>query len=186
VAWFYVRAHRRARRSADRFALVAPTRPKDLATLLKIAKGKRYVVELGTGSAWTSIALLLTDRDREVISYDPVVQGDREGYLSLAAPDVRARLSLRAARAEAGPEQRDPPVELLFIDIGGHSRGDTAAAFLAWRDRCGPEGVVVFHDFGPRFPGVPMAIAQLALKGTVVGESMFVWNIADGLLGKAG
>lgn len=175
-AVFYIRAHRVARRSGDGFALSAPTRPKDLAQLLKLAKGCRHTVELGTGTAWTAVALVITDAERRVISYDPYPQQNVDEYLSLVKPQQLSRLQLRADRAERGPLQDDMPVEFLFIDIGGHSRVDTAASFLSWRDALAPGAVVAFHDYGPQFPGVPMAVAQLGLDGEQAGESLFVWR----------
>jgi predicted O-methyltransferase YrrM len=178
---FYVRAHLLARREDDVFSLSAPTRPRDLSRLLKLADRRRHVVELGTGTGWTAIALVLADRSREVISYDPVVHPLRESYVSLVGSEARARLAFRADLAQAGPREHDPGVDLLFIDIGGHGRSDTADSFLAWRDACKADAVVAFHDFGPQFPGVPLAIAQLKLTGSVIGESLFVWNVADGL-----
>jgi predicted O-methyltransferase YrrM len=179
VAWFYLRAHAIARRRHDEFSLVAPVRPKDLSQLIALARGRRHAVELGTGSAWTVAALALAERRLEIVSYDPVEHTHREDYLRLAGAGATARIHLRPAPAESGPDQHDPPVELLFIDIGGHSRSDTVATFRAWRDSLAPDAVVAFHDYTPLFPGVPMAVAQLGLAGRVAGESLFVWRAPE-------
>jgi hypothetical protein len=54
VALFQWRARRLALRIGDRFSLVSATRPQDLAELMSLARGRRHVVELGTGTAWTT------------------------------------------------------------------------------------------------------------------------------------
>jgi Methyltransferase domain len=174
VAWFYVRAHILARWRRDGFSLVAPARPKDLSQLLAAARGRSYAVELGTGTAWTAICLALAEPSLQMVSYDPVEHPGRAWYLGLVSSQVRDRIHFRNAVAQQGPMDGDPPVEFLFIDIGGHSRADTAAAFLAWCDSLAVDSVAAFHDYGQRFPGVAMAVAQLGLKGTQIGESLFV------------
>jgi len=176
VALFYARAHVLARRQGDAFSLVAPARPEDLSQLLALAAGRRYVVELGTGTAWTAIALALADRRRQVVSYDPVWHTQRVSYLRIAGAQARARIRLRSQRAERGSADGDARVEFLFIDIGGHTRADTVAAFLAWHRSLASGAVVAFHDYGPHCPGVAEAVAELGLRGSVTGESLFVWH----------
>jgi hypothetical protein len=74
--------------------------------------------------------------------------------------------------------QPDPTrVGFLFID-GNHEHDSTVAAFEAWRDRLVPDGVVVFHDFDPTWPGVQSAVEALGLRGTVTA-GMFVWRAVD-------
>jgi DNA-binding transcriptional LysR family regulator len=175
VAAFYARAYLYGRRR-DPYSVRMSARPEDVSRLLALAKGRRYVVELGTGVGWTSIAFALADRRRDVVTYDPVEHPAREHYLRLAADEVRARIRIRPAPAASGPAPDDPPVEFLFIDIGGHHRADTAKAFLAWRGALAPGAVVVFHDYTPEHPGVSMAVAQLGLEGQVTGRSLFVWR----------
>ena len=176
MAWFYASAHLLARRRGDGFSLAAPVRPEDLLPLLRLAKGRRCVAELGTGTAWTAVALALADRHRQVVSYDPVYHPQRGWYLRRAGAQARERIDLRSEPGEAGPGDDDPPVEFLFIDIGGHGREETAAAFRAWRGSLAPGAVVVFHDYGSRFVGVAEAVAELGLRGHVTGESLFVWR----------
>ncbi len=57
VALLALRAQARARRTGDAFSLASATRPADLARILRLAAGRRDVVELGTGTAWTAVAL---------------------------------------------------------------------------------------------------------------------------------
>src|SRR3954452_23494172 len=57
VAVFYLRAWFTALRSQDRFTLDSASRPSDVAALLALAHGYTTTVELGTGTAWTTIAL---------------------------------------------------------------------------------------------------------------------------------
>src|SRR5205807_4816552 len=69
VALFQWRAMRLALRTEDGFSVVSRTRPENLRVLLSASRGRRRVVELGTGTAWTSISLLLADKRRELVSY---------------------------------------------------------------------------------------------------------------------
>lgn len=183
VARFYVRADAYARTHGDAFALTRPARPEDLAALLGVAKGRRHVVELGTGVGWTAIALALADHSRRVLSYDPVWHPHRVAYLRIAGEGARERVELRLKPGEDGPADGDQAVDLLFIDIGGHSRADTIAGFLAWRAALAPGAAVAFHDYGPAFPGVAEALGALGLTGSVLGESLFVWIAPAELIG---
>jgi SAM-dependent methyltransferase len=131
-------------------------------------------VELGTGTAWTAIALAAADLARRVVSYDPVARQERERYLALVPPSVRARIELRAEPAEAARPAR-ASVGFLFVDCA-HDRETTANAFRAWRDAVAPGGVAVFHDYGhPDYPGVREAVAELGLEGREKG-GLFVWR----------
>jgi predicted O-methyltransferase YrrM len=175
VARFYWRAHRCARRIGDRFSLASAARPAELAELLALAHDRRAVVELGTGTAWSAIALALDDPVRRVISYDPCVRPEREAYLDLAGRGVCERIELREEPDSAGPRAGDPPVEMLFID-SQHEREPVVSAFRAWRDALAPNAVVVFHDYGhPDYPGVAQGVADLELRGTERG-GLFVWG----------
>jgi predicted O-methyltransferase YrrM len=178
VARFFWRARRRARRSGDDFSLLSPARPSELAELLSLARGRSAIVELGTGTAWSAIALALDDPARRVISCDPIVRVERDAYLKLAGASACARIDLRAEPDDAGPRPGDPPVELLFID-SSHEREATAAAFRAWRGALAADAIVVFHDHGnPDYPGVREAVEDLALAGEARG-SMFVWRASS-------
>ncbi len=177
VARFYWRAHRHARRSGDRFSLDSAARPRELAELLALASGHQTVVELGTGTAWSAIALALDDSTRRIISYDPSVRSERAAYLKLAGASARERIELRAEPDSRGPHVGDAAPELLFID-SEHERQPVLDAFAAWRGALAPGAVVVFHDYGhPRYPGVREAVGQLGLQG-VERDGLFVWRSA--------
>lgn len=174
VARFFWRAYRHAQRTGDHFSLASAARPGELAELLALAHGRIRVVELGTGTAWSAIALALDDPRRQVVTYDPCVRQEREAYLDLAGPSVRARIDLRAEPDSRGPRDGEPSVEMLFID-SLHEREAVLAAFGAWRDALAPGAVVAFHDYGhPDYPGVREAIVDLALSGQESG-GLFVW-----------
>ena len=175
VARFYWRARRHARHRGDRFSVASAARPGELAQLLALADGRHAVVELGTGTAWSAIALALGDPARRVLSYDPSPRAERESYLDLAGPAARERIELRAEPDTRGPHHGDPPAELLFID-SEHERQPVLAAFAAWRHALAPGAVVVFHDYShPDYPGVRQAVVELGLDGLQVG-GLFVWR----------
>jgi predicted O-methyltransferase YrrM len=175
VARFYWRAHRHARRVGDRFSLDSAARPSELAELLALAAGRRIVVELGTGTAWSAVALALDDRGRQIVSYDPSVRSERIAYLKLAGASARERIQLRAEPDNRGPHVGDAAAELLFID-SEHERQPVLDAFAAWRGALAPGAVVVFHDYAhPRYPGVRQAVDELALQGVERG-GLFVWR----------
>ena len=175
VARFCWCARRHARRTGDRFSLDSAARPADLAELLALARGRTTVVELGTGTAWSAIALALDDRARRVLSCDPCVRPEREAYLDLAGLGVRERIELREEPDSVGPQPGNPPVELLFID-SSHEREPTVTAFRAWRGALARGAVVVFHDHShPDYPGVREAVADLELAGRETG-GLFVWR----------
>ena len=169
VALFYSNARRLAARSGDDWSLQSATKPESLRELLRVARGHRRVVEIGTGTAWTTAALALADGQRRVTSFDPVVRPERERYLALAG-SARDRIELLAVPGESGPRE---PVDMLFID-GSHERERTIETFRAWRPAV--TGVVAFHDYdNPAYPGVSEAIAELGLRGRVVRD-LFVWT----------
>lgn len=161
-------------RTTDAFSLASAARPAELSALLSLARGRRLVAELGTGTAWSAIALVLADPRRSVVSYDPIVRPERERYLALAGSSARDRIELRAEPDTRGPRHGES-FELLFID-SDHHRQPVEAAFAAWRHAVAPGGVVVFHDYGhPDYPGVGEAIAALGLSGEDA-RGLFIWH----------
>ena len=161
-ALFQVRAMLRARRLGDDWALESSTRPADVAELLRLARGRRTAVELGTATGWTAGALLLADPARRLTTFDPIAREHREAYLRLLPRSARARLELVRA---PGHEARGTGVELLFVD-SSHDRAATVAEVRAWQPRLAPGGLVVLHDYGnPAYPGVAGAVAELGLHG---------------------
>ena len=175
VGRFFFRARRLAARTGDEWSLASATHPESLAVLLRLARGRRRVVEIGTGTAWTTASLVLADPQRLVRSYDPVARPERERYLELAGADARARIELMDEPGERAPRDPDWRPELVFID-GSHERDLTVATFRLWRTLLAPGGIVAFHDrHNPLYPGVDEAIAELGLSGEDRGD-IFVWR----------
>jgi predicted O-methyltransferase YrrM len=175
VALFYFRARKLAAAREDGWSQDSVTRPEALAHLLRIAQGRRQVVEIGTGTAWTTIALALADGRRRIVSYDPIVRPERTWYLELAGPNARSRIELRDEPGEIGPPAGAQPFDFVFVD-GSHERQRTVATWNAWKDALGPGGVIAFHDWeNPEYPGVTEAIRELGLEGEVLGD-VFVWR----------
>jgi predicted O-methyltransferase YrrM len=172
VAWFQVRARRLARRSGDMFSLTSVTRPRDLRTLLAVARGRRRVVELGTATGWTAISLALADPERSVLSCDVVRRDEPERYLNLVGDEVRAQVQLAIRAGSDGPHD-GAAVDLLYID-SSHEREETIAEVRAWRPVLPAGSVIVFDDYThPHFAGVREAVAELGLAGRARG-TLFV------------
>lgn len=173
VARFYLRALLTAMREGDRWTLAVATRPRELAAILRAARGRRPAVEIGTGPAWTTVALALADPSREVVSLDVEAHPQRERYLALAG-DARHRITL-LQRDPAGPPAEPARPGFVFID-SSHERDETMQSFEEWAPRLAPGGVVAFHDFGdPAYPGVEQAVRDLELQGRARG-SLFLWE----------
>ena len=171
VAVFHTRALMAAWRVGDDFAWESATRPDDVLALLRLAEGRRHVVELGTATAWTSAAFVLADDERRVTSFDPVVQEHRERYLSLLPSGARSRLDLVQAPGADGAASFEGQVDFLFVD-STHEHAGTVTEVRAWRDHMTPGGLMVLHDYGnPAFPGVATAVEELGLDGDTVGGS---------------
>ncbi|HWI71147.1 MAG TPA: hypothetical protein VNT55_04270, partial [Baekduia sp.] len=93
VVWFHGRALCVAIGRRDVFALRSAASPRQVAELLRLARGRRRVVELGTATGWTAAALALADPARVVVSCDPFVQPGRDRYLRLLGSGRPCRLA---------------------------------------------------------------------------------------------
>lgn len=177
VALFQWRAWRLAWREGDAFSQVSTTRSHRLAALLNAARGHRRVVELGTGTAWTSISLALADRKRVVLTFDPIERPERERYLQLVSPKDRRRLTFVGAAGEDGPRDKET-VDLLYID-SAHDRESTMREVQAWQPVLKNGSVIVFDDFAhPEYPGVKEAVRHLGLEGEE-HQGLFVHRVGD-------
>jgi predicted O-methyltransferase YrrM len=140
-----------------------------LAAMLDALRGTRTVVELGTGTAWGTLALAVADSDRRVLTYDPTVRPNRDNYLALVGDQVRDRIEFREEQASAGPP-RGLSVDGLVID-SSHTYDDTVSEFRAWEPAVREGGVVVFDDY---LGEVANAVSALGLTGKHV-RRLFVW-----------
>lgn len=174
VRRFYRDALAEARRGEDAFSLQSVSRPANLATLLRLAAGATTVVELGTCTAWTSIALALNTPTARILTFDPVVHEQRERYLALVDRSARERITFVAAPGADGAGRADG-VDFLFID-STHQRAPTVEELTAWRPHLAAGATVVFDDYGhPDYPGVAEAVSELGLAGAQTG-SLYVWR----------
>jgi hypothetical protein len=178
VAWFLGRALCVAIVSGDAFSMRSAAAPHQLALLVRMARGRRQVVELGTATGWTAAALALADRARVVVSCDPHIQPGRGRYLRLLRSSARARIELVHAAGVEAAAMDVHEVDLLFID-SSHERQATIDEWHAWRPRLAPDALVVFHDCDhPEFPGIARAIEELGLSGQR-RAGMFVWRVSE-------
>lgn len=178
VAWFLGRALCVAITRSDTFSLRSAAEPRQLTILLRLARGRRRVVELGTATGWTAASFALADPTRLVVSCDPNIQPGRDRYLRLLRSSTRARIEFVHALGVEGAAMDTHEIDLLFID-SSHERQATIEEWHAWRPRLAPDGLVVFHDCEhPEFPGIAQAIEDLGLTGQRLA-GMFVWRVPD-------
>jgi predicted O-methyltransferase YrrM len=171
---FFARAIWRAWRTGDQVSPRGAAHPRELAQLLRAARGAQNVVEVGTGMAWTAIALTVSDPTRQVTSLDVWERPERDRYLALLSPQARQRLRLVTQAGEDGPGDLIDSVDFLFID-SSHTKEETLQTFDRWKDVVRPGGAVAFHDYGnPKYPGVAEAIEELGLDGEQ-SHLLFVW-----------
>ena len=176
VARFQLRALKLARKLGDEFAWQSATRPADVKELIRLAAGRRRVAELGTATGWTAASLVLADPLRTVVTFDPVVQENREAYLALLDDADRERIQMLQLPGAAGPGYLEHEPELLFID-STHERAGTVAEVRAWQPHLARDALIVLHDYGnPAFPGVAEAVADLGLEGDVRGGCFVTRN----------
>jgi hypothetical protein len=169
VSAFYLRGVRTARRIGDQWTLDVAARPRELAALLRIARGQTRVAEIGTGTAWTAISLALSDPGRLVLSYDIQARPERERYLSLIPRQARDRIRLLDRPGGTGPDPA-PEVDLVFID-SSHEKAETMATFETWNRSLASDGIVCLHDYqDPAYPGVTEAVEALGLEGQKEGK----------------
>jgi hypothetical protein len=173
VWWFQLRARLVAPFGRDGWSLKSTVALDELGALIWLFEGRTQVVELGTGTAWTSCSLLLARKDRAVTTYDHKERAGLERYLGLLRPEERSRLRVVLQASQSITEVF--AVDAVFID-SSHLREETVATFSAWQPVVEPGGVVVFHDYGhPQYPGVAEAVRELGLEGETLGR-LFVWR----------
>jgi spermidine synthase len=178
VSWFLCRALCLAVVSRDAFSLRSAAAPHQLALLIRMARGRRRVVELGTATGWTAAAFALADPARVVVSCDPHIQPGRGRYLRLLRSSTRARIELVHAAGVEAAAMATHEVDLLFID-SSHERQSTIDEWHAWRPHLAPDALVVLHDCDhPDFPGITQAIEELGLSGRRQA-GMFVWRASE-------
>ena len=120
AAIFYVRAIRLARRLGDDWSLISATAPHHLSELIRLAKGRHSVVEIGTGSGWTTGVLALVDRQRTIRTFDPYDLGNRDRYLALLG-SRRLQITVNKRR---GRRARRPASRLSLYRFVARRAGD--------------------------------------------------------------
>jgi hypothetical protein len=173
-ALFYARASLSALRFDDRWSFWSTLPPRELSALVELIRGRKAVVELGTGTGWTAVVLALAEPERIVRTYDTLEKPHRAAYLALADREARRRVVLVNSRGE---EAEPPlgPVDLLYVD-SNHDREVVRRSFEHWRDSIAPGGFAAFDDYAnDNYPGVREAVSELGLRGRTVGR-LFIWQ----------
>ena len=174
AALFYVRASLRALRLDDRWSFWSTLPPRELSLLVELTRGRKAVVELGTGTGWTTLVMALSEPQCVVRTYDTLEKPHRAAYLALAAPEARERVVLLNGRGEEA-EPPSEPIDLLYVD-SNHDRAVVRRSFERWRDSIACGGFAAFDDYAnDNYPGVREAIAELGLQGRTAGR-LFIWK----------
>jgi SAM-dependent methyltransferase len=173
-ALFYIRANVRAFRLDDRWSFWSSLPPRELSVLVELARGRKTVVELGTGTGWTALVLALAEPERVVRTYDTQVKPHRAAYFALADADARARVLFVEGRGEEA-EPPPQPVDLLYVD-SNHDREVVRRSFEHWHDSIASGGFAAFDDYvNDNYPGVRAAVSDLGLQGRTAGR-LFIWE----------
>jgi methyltransferase family protein len=174
AALFYVRASFRALRLDDRWSFWSTLPPRELSVLVDLTRGRKAVVELGTGTGWTALVLALAEPQCVVRTYDTLEKPHRAAYLALADPEARGRIVLVNGRGEEAAPPPDP-IDLLYVD-SNHDRAVVRRSFERWRDSIACGGFAAFDDYAnDNYPGVREAVSELGLQGRTVGR-LFIWT----------
>jgi SAM-dependent methyltransferase len=174
AALVYARANLRSLRLGDRWSYWSTLPPTELSVLLELARGRKSVVELGTGTGWTTLVLAAAEPGRIVRTYDTQVKPHRAAYLALANRDARRRILTVDGRGEEADPLPDS-VDLLYVD-SNHDCDIVRRSFEHWRERIACGGYAAFDDYvNDNYPGVREAVTELGLRGRTAGR-LFIWQ----------
>jgi len=127
------------------------------------------------------LPLATAHADRGVMTYDPVLRIERERYLALVSPSVRARVRFVNEPGSTGPRD-GMEVDLLNLD-SAHERQVALDELGAWRPALRPGALVVLDDFThPEFPGVREAVRELGVTGGAAWNSVCEWRLRSPFL----
>lgn len=148
------------------------------ATLYRLAKGKRQVVDLGTFLGRSAaIFSLNAERVRTVDLFEDVagietVRDPTGTYAQLMQENrchydrVKRFLAqygnievVKGRTADVAASTPDESVDLLFID-GDHSEAGVASDFFAWLPKVARGGVILFHDVNHVHPFVRQFVEE--------------------------
>jgi methyltransferase family protein len=174
AALFYIRASIRALRLDDRWSFWSTLPPRELSVLVALTRGRKAVVELGTGTGWTTLVMAISEPQCVVRTYDTLEKPHRAAYLALADAEARRRIVLLNGRGEEAEPPSDT-IDLLYVD-SNHDRDVVRRSFEHWRDSIACGGFAAFDDYGnDNYPGVREAVSELGLHGRTEGR-LFIWK----------
>jgi len=138
--------------------------------LAKDGEGTGCVVEIGTMAGGTAVALALASRDSgrgltytiDVVARPEVHDVlDAHGVSNLVnVITISSKTAATNWRALAGPSTS---IRLLWID-GDHRYDGVWTEILHWQDYLEPGGIICFHDYDSKFPGVVRAVYEYVVS----------------------
>ena len=142
-----------------------------IESLVSLA-GRRLHLEIGTAAGGTLCAMLgafpAQDQPRfavvDPLKYFPnqletIQRNLREHQLDPEKVEFRA-----ATSATAFPEAERAGDQFDFILVDGCHRIENVMCDLKWGRLLAPGGLICFHDYAPKFPGVKMSVDRLLKK----------------------
>ncbi len=147
-------------------ALLSGPELNRLYDLARNVDGTGAVVEIGTMAGGSAVALALGARDSgrsSVYTIDitprPEVREHLEQHGVADLVTVINMDSRDVATNWGSLTGGNTGIRLLWID-GDHTYGGVWSDILHWRDYLDPGGVICFHDYSERFPGVIRAVYE--------------------------
>jgi hypothetical protein len=175
-----------------------PPRPMhtddEAATLTRLARGARRVVELGVYEGSSAVVLchaLGPSAELHLIDpfIDPVGASLRAGWraspratrlaVNRASPRNGPTIRWHVARSQdVGREWTGGAVDLLFID-GDHSAAGCREDWEVWHRHVAPHGAVAFHDARDGLPGGWGGPGPTGVVDELFRRGLSEWEILD-------
>jgi predicted O-methyltransferase YrrM len=144
-------------------------RPDEMRLLYDLAQPGFRCVDLGVGSGKSTILMAARAYVLAVSLWHWPGEGDCTAFQGTLErfPDCAERITaICADTAQTGRQFAPfgPQFDVVFIDAG-HQEHDVQADVLAWAPLLSSRGVLVFHDYSPRWVGVRTVVDRMCENG---------------------